>query len=170
MSASSSPTNAPASTAHCKLGSLSRVVFADALPPHVLHASQPLFSKSLAGACAPDFIACLGAALRLSPTPTRFYFIVYFDTNSTIDIAMDSIAPTLGPVVAVACYWITTAFDMARFQSPRSLKTLFARDRGRQVQRHGLPVGAVGVRLQPVVPRSCICSNSLFGAGRSCQY
>lgn len=109
---SSSPKSQPAAREFC---SLSRVVFSDALPPAVLQAAQPLFSASLAGASAPDFIACLGAALRQSPSPTRFYFIVYFDTNSTLDAAADNVPPSLSSVVAVACYWITTSFDMARY-------------------------------------------------------
>ena len=118
---SSSPKSHPAAREFC---SLSRVVFSDALPPAVLQAAQPLFSASLAGASAPDFIACLGAALRQSPSPTRFYFIVYFDTNSTLDTASDNVTPSLSPVVAVACYWITTAFDMARYIAAQCIFTI----------------------------------------------
>jgi len=97
---------------HGEFSLLTRVIFCDALPPSVLQAAQPLFRESLAGASVPEFIACLGAALRRSSTPTRFYFIVYFSAGT--DHAMDNIATSHGPVVAVACYWITTAFDMAR--------------------------------------------------------
>jgi hypothetical protein len=98
---------------HATFDLLARVMFCDALPPTVLQAARPLFRESLAGASAPEFIACLGAALRRSSTPTRFHFIVYF-SNSSTDHAMDNIATSHGPVVAVACYWITTSFDMAR--------------------------------------------------------
>jgi hypothetical protein len=105
------PKSSPA-VPHSEFSLLSRVIFCDALPPSVLQAAQPLFRESLAGASAPEFIACLGAALRRSSTPTRFYFIVYFSASA--DHAMDNIATSHGPVVAVACYWITTAFDMAR--------------------------------------------------------
>jgi hypothetical protein len=99
------------------------VLLCDALPPAVLLAARPLFSSSLAGASAPDFIACIGAALQKSGTPTRFYFIVYFDTNS--DHAVDNIATSMGRVVAVACYWITTSFDMARCVSCRMFQFCF---------------------------------------------
>jgi hypothetical protein len=109
-SPSKSPTHGPG----IKQSSLFRVMFSDALPPHVLQAAQPLFAASLSGASAPDFIASLGAALRQAPSPTRFYFIVYFDAQSTIDAASDNIAVSSCPVLAVACYWITSAFDMAR--------------------------------------------------------
>ena len=110
----SSPSKAYAAHASREFGSLSRVEFSDALPPLVLQAAQPVFSSSLAGAAAPHFIACLGAALRRSQTPTRFYFIVYFEKNGAPVDSGDSVSASLGRVAAVACYWITTAFDMAR--------------------------------------------------------
>jgi hypothetical protein len=121
--APSSPSKSSPASPHAAVGAVSRVLLCDALPPAVLLAARPLFSSSLAGASAPDFIACIGAALQKSGTPTRFYFIVYFDTNS--DHAVDNIATSMGRVVAVACYWITTSFDMARCVSCRMFQFCF---------------------------------------------
>jgi hypothetical protein len=115
----SSPSKSSPHAPGIERSSLSRVVFSDALPPHVLQAVQPLFSASQSGAAAPDFMACLGAALRHAPSPTRFYFIVYFDAQSAIDVATDNIALSSPSVLAVACYWITSAFDMARYHAAR---------------------------------------------------
>jgi hypothetical protein len=110
-----SPSNTPPAAPHCEARSLSRVLFCDALPPAVLEATRPLFSSSLGGSSVPEFIACIGAALQKSRTPTRFYFIVYFDTNTVHSV--DNIATSLGRVIAVVCYWITTSFDMARYKT-----------------------------------------------------
>jgi hypothetical protein len=91
---------------------LSRVIFCDALPPIVLESVRPLFHASMSGAAAPEFIACLGAAFRMAKTPTRFFFIVYCD--GVKEQFSDNVTASLGKVVAVACYWIHTDFDMAR--------------------------------------------------------
>ena len=160
--APSSPTNASTEEPDLEFSSLSRVVFADALPPCVLQAARPVFSSSPAGASAPDFIACLGAALRRSQTPTRFYFIVYYE-NSCLHHE-DGVTAPLGRVAAVACYWIATAFDMGRYCAFAVIIGSGA-DRVCQIQRHGLPVWALDSRLQPAVSRSCIHSNSVFRAG-----
>jgi hypothetical protein len=109
----SSPSKASPAAPRGAAESISRVLFCDALPAAVLETVRPLFSSSLAGASAPEFIACIGAALKKSRTPTRFYFIVYFETNC--DHAVDNIPTSMGRVAAVACYWITAAFDMARW-------------------------------------------------------
>jgi hypothetical protein len=114
-SPSKSPTSSSnsSSASPIEVTSLSRVLFCDALPPIVLQAARPLFSSSLGGASVPEFIACIGAALQKSHTPTRFYFIVYFHANAVH--AVENAASSLGRVAAIACYWITTSFDMARY-------------------------------------------------------